>query len=179
LPWLIPLATIVAGAYLGFFERSVKVPSFRRVQWVGGALAIVIGVMLLIAAPRPARALAFEPFQAGTLDRIAASNRPLILDFSADWCIPCHELETRTFTDANVIAKGREFRRVRVDLTRYDSDESQKARERFGIRGVPTIVFLTADGREVRAARVEGFLPPARFIERMDLALAEGRRAQR
>ena len=179
LPWLIPIATIVGGAYLGFFERSVRVPAFRRVQWVGGTLAIATGVMLLMAAPRPARALAFEPFQPGALERMAASDRPLILDFSADWCIPCHELETRTFTDASVIAKGREFRRVRVDLTRYDSDESQKARERFGIRGVPTIVFLAPDGREVRAARVEGFLPPARFIERMDLALAEGRRAER
>jgi thiol:disulfide interchange protein DsbD len=179
LPWVIPAAAIVAGVYLGFLERSVTLPAFRRLQWLAGALAIVTGVTMLLAAPRPARALVFEPLAAGALERVAASDRPLILDFSADWCIPCHELEIRTFTDASVIAKGKEFRRVRVDLTRYDSEESQRARERFGIRGVPTIVFLTPDGREVRAARVEGFLPPARFIERMDLALAEGRRAQR
>ena len=53
---------------------------------------------------------------------------------------------------------------LRHDLTRYDSPEAERWRQRYGIHGVPTVIFLTPDGREVREARVEGFLSPELFI---------------
>jgi thiol:disulfide interchange protein DsbD len=78
-----------------------------------------------------------------------------------------------------VIAASADFERFKVDLTRYDSAESEQLRSDYEITGVPTIVFLTPDGREVRAARVEGFLPADVFLERMRTAVSEGPRAQR
>ena len=96
-----------------------------------------------------------------------------MLDFTANWCAPCHELERNTFTDPRVRAAARSFRTFRVDLTRYDSPEAERWRRDYGIHGVPTVVFMTPDGSEVKTARVEGFLPPDRFLERMRQAAAQ------
>jgi len=175
LPWVVPSVTIIAGVYLGFFEHSVPSVVFRRMQRVLGAITIVAGAWFLMTWPSQARTLAFEPYAPATLASVSTAGKPVMLDFSADWCLPCHELERNTFTDGAVKAKARSFRLVRVDLTHYDSDESNRLRQRFGIRGVPTIVFLSPDGREVLPARVEGFLPPRRFIEHMALALEASR----
>jgi thiol:disulfide interchange protein DsbD len=62
-----------------------------------------------------------------------------------------------------------------VDLTRYDSPESESLRRQYAITGVPTLVFLAPDGREVTEARVEGFIPPAPLLERMRYAAGGGR----
>ena len=93
-----------------------------------------------------------------------------MMDFSADWCVPCHELELVTFTDPQVVAEARRFDRYKVDLTKYDSEESRASKDRYGITGVPTIVFLRPDGQEVMEARVEGFMPAKPFLERMRIA---------
>ena len=93
-----------------------------------------------------------------------------MIDFSADWCAPCHELERFTFTDGRVRAMARSFKTYKVDLTRYDSPESKALKRQYGITGVPTIVFLGPDGQEVIEARVEGFIPPEPFLERMKYA---------
>jgi thiol:disulfide interchange protein DsbD len=84
--------------------------------------------------------------------------------------VPCHELELVTFADPRVVAEARRFDRYKVDLTKYDSAESNDTRKRFGIPGVPTVVFLEPSGQEVQSARVVGFLPPEPFLERMKSA---------
>ena len=96
----------------------------------------------------------------------------MILDFSADWCLPCHELERKTFTDARVIAAAGEFATFKVDLTHADSPAAVEHTKRFRIQGVPTIVFLAPGGREVEAARFSGFLPAEAFLEKLKLASA-------
>ena len=64
----------------------------------------------------------------------------------------------------------RSFSLYRVDLTRYDSPESKALKQKYGISGVPTVVFIGPDGQEVVEARVEGFLSPEHFVERMKYA---------
>lgn len=169
---VIGVVTVLAGVHLGFLEGSVPSVVFRRVQRLVGAVTIIAGIAVLWTLPRPGqtRTMTFEPYSASAFASAASAHAPVMLDFSADWCLPCHELERTTFTDAQVIAGVRGFRRFHVDLTRYDSDESRTLKSRFDVRGVPTIVFLAPDGREARAARVEGFLPPERFLERVALA---------
>ena len=92
------------------------------------------------------------------------------MDAYADWCAPCHELELVTFANEQVVAKARAFDRYHVDLTKSDAPESEASRKRYGIIGVPTIVFLGADGKEIAAARVERFMPPAEFLQQLQRA---------
>jgi thiol:disulfide interchange protein DsbD len=92
---------------------------------------------------------------------------PIIMDFYADWCIPCLELEHQTFTDHAVIAESERFVRLKVDLTHFDSPEAEQLRKKFSIAGVPTIVFIDGKGEEVASARIVGFMPAAEFVDRL------------
>ncbi len=171
--WVLPLGLVLGGLYLGFVERSASSrPGFRRFKWAAGLLAIAAGIALV--ATTPSRGIAFRAFAPAELEAALASGRPVMLEFSADWCVPCHELERSTFSNPRVIAAASSFTAFKVDLTRYYTPEAEEWRRRYGINGVPTVVFLAPGGSpggvEVAAARVEGFIPPERFLERMRLA---------
>jgi thioredoxin:protein disulfide reductase len=175
--WVAPAALVLGGIYLGFIEKSaLKRPGFRAIKWALGAAALVTGLAIVVTTPRGG--IAFRAFDEPNFRAALASGRPVLLDFSANWCVPCHELDRSTFTDRRVIDKARPFAAYKVDLTRYDSPEADRWRRQYGIAGVPTVVFLTPGGVEVREARVEGFLPPERFLERLDVARRAGQQAE-
>ncbi|HEY6867755.1 MAG TPA: cytochrome c biogenesis protein CcdA, partial [Candidatus Eisenbacteria bacterium] len=173
--WVLPAALVLGGLYLGFLERSASARAgFRRFKWLAGALAIAGGIALVATAPR--RGVEFRALAPGGVEAALAGGRPVMIEFSADWCAPCHELERATFSDRRVIAAAGSFAAFKVDLTHYDSPEAERWRKQYAVHGVPTVVFLvpgpSPGGDEVAAGRVEGFLPPDRFLERMRLATA-------
>lgn len=171
--WVPPIALLVGGAYLGFIEKSKgRTPVFGWVKRISGVAGIIAGVFA-VSLVMPSQTIAFQDVTDGDIQVLAASGKPVLVDFTADWCVPCHELERFTFTDKRVIAAARDFHTLRVDLTRYDSPEAEQWRTQYEITGVPTIVFLLPDGRELREARVEGFLPPEPFLERMQMAVGQ------
>ena len=175
-PWVAPAAFVLGGVYLGFFERSgEKKAGFRWLKRASGAVAAVAGAVMVVTAPTDG--IAFESFTPNAVQTALSGGQPVMLDFTANWCAPCHELERFTFSDRRVRDRARGFRAFRVDLTKYDSPESEKWRKDYAITGVPTVVFLNADGSELKSARVEGFLPPDMFLERMSMANASGQRA--
>jgi thioredoxin:protein disulfide reductase len=176
--WVVPTALALGGLYLGFLEPTGRDRmTFRRFKWAVGVAAIVAATMI---AFRPTgRAVEWQPFAEATLAEAGARGKPVLLDFSADWCVPCHELDERTFTHPEVVRATEHFVRMKVDLTRLDSPESQALRSRFEVEGVPTIVFLAPDGREVVEARVVGFLAPEPFLERVRTAGAAAVSANR
>lgn len=176
--WVLPAALVAGGVYLGFLDHSgTRQPAFSWLKRAFGAAAVLGGLAIVLTTPRGG--IEFRPFDETALRQALASGRPAMLDFSADWCVPCHELERVTFADARVVAATREIAAFQVDLTHYDSPEADAWRKRFGIAGVPTVVFLAPDGREVRQARVEGFLTPERFLERVAVARRGGQQAAR
>jgi thioredoxin:protein disulfide reductase len=158
---------VLGGIYLGFLDRPGGTGSvFRRVQWVVGILSIVTGAFMFMALQRPG--IEWEPFSIDRLEEAMEADQPVMLDFYADWCIPCLELDRVTFTDGRVIEATQGFIRMKVDLTAFDSDESEALRGRFDVAGVPTIVFLDENGDEVTEARVVGFLGPRPFLDRVE-----------
>ncbi|HKQ57776.1 MAG TPA: cytochrome c biogenesis protein CcdA, partial [Candidatus Eisenbacteria bacterium] len=170
-PWLMPVALIAGGIYLGFVDRSPGAkPAFRILRWTVGVLGVLGGI--LVIATTPTKGVAFEAFDEQVLAATLGKGQPVLIDFTADWCAPCHELERFTFSDRRVKDAVRGFRTFRVDLTKYRSVEAERRRKQYGISGVPTVVFLTPDGNEVLPARVEGFIPPERFLERVAHATA-------
>jgi thiol:disulfide interchange protein DsbD len=92
----------------------------------------------------------------------AAEGRPVVLDFYADWCVSCKEMEKYTFPDPAVRAALTDAVVLQADVTGVDA-EDQALMQRFGIIGPPTIMFFTADGMEQTSRRVVGFKPAAEF----------------
>ena len=168
-PWLVPVALSLGGLWLGFIDRSAGGKgAFKTFTQVAGGLALFAGVLMGATMYRAAmRTMTFKPYDAAGVSASLAAGRPVMLDFSADWCAPCHELELNTFSDPRVVAEARRFDRYHVDLTKYNSPEAEATRKRYMIPGVPTVVFLGRDGNEIAGARVEGFVPPEPFIEQM------------
>jgi thiol:disulfide interchange protein DsbD len=91
-----------------------------------------------------------------------AAGRPAMLDFYADWCVSCKEMEKLTFPDPGVRAELARAVLLQADVTANDA-EDQALLQRFGILGPPTIVFFGADGAERAQYRVVGFKSAKEF----------------
>ena len=98
------------------------------------------------------------------LDAILAANKDktVMLDFSAEWCSSCKEMEHITFADAGVKAKMSELVLVQADVTANSEDE-RALTKRFGLFGPPGILFFT-DSQEIKNARIIGYQPPEKFL---------------
>jgi len=131
-----------------------------------GLLLLVLGA-LSCTSTGVGPTIVWQSYDPAVLDRARQEERPVILEFYADWCVPCKELERFTFSDQRVIESAEAFVRVRVDLSNYDSPESVNLRREFEVTGVPEIMFLDTQGSEVRDARVIGFLGANDFLQRI------------
>jgi thiol:disulfide interchange protein DsbD len=173
-PWVLPVGLTLGGLWLGFFDKSAGAKgAFRTFALAAGGVVLFAGVFLgaqMFQAAR--RTLSFRPYDAAAVQASVAAGRPVMMDFSADWCLPCHEMELSTFTDPRVVAAAKSFDRYKVDLTKFDSPEASALRKQFNVTGVPIVVFLGKSGTEVAEARVDGFLPPERFLQQMSLGAA-------
>jgi len=165
--YVIPATVILGGIYLGFLESTGNDNKmFRNVKWATGIAALIGGFMLV--QNLQLESVQWEPYSEQKIEMAVEQNRPVMLDFYADWCIPCLELDRMTFTDEQVIEQTEDFVRLKVDLTNYDSSESEAIRKQFDVAGVPTIIFLNEQGEEVPDTRVVGFLNPEEFVKRVE-----------
>jgi thiol-disulfide isomerase/thioredoxin len=96
-----------------------------------------------------------------------------MLDFYADWCVSCKEMEKYTFTDAAVQRALRDAILLRADVTANDATD-QALLARFGIYGPPTIAFFGRDGKEEKSYRVVGFVPAAKFQTHLEGLFGSG-----
>ncbi|MCA8504857.1 protein-disulfide reductase DsbD [Burkholderia multivorans] len=194
---LAALWLLVAAAALGLFTPNVGAASiWRRLsRGLGAALAIWAATLLVglaagstdpvkplavlasrAAAPGgdAAAAAAHEgpAFAAvrssGELDALLkTSAQPVMLDFYADWCVSCKEMEHLTFTDARVQARLAQLHLVRADVTANNADD-QALLKRFGLFGPPGIIFFDRNGKEI--ARVVGYQAAETFLRSLDRA---------
>ncbi len=164
---------IFGGLLLGFLEHAEGYNRvFKIVRAIAGCLLIAAGVFLV------QRALHFEAptidwvrYENQTVEQLGRDGKPILMDFYADWCAACKELDTKTFSDATVADRSGQFVMVRVDCTSVTAGRTALMK-RFKISGLPTVVFLTPAGRELPDLRQSGFLGPSEMAERMDKALA-------
>jgi thiol:disulfide interchange protein DsbD len=103
------------------------------------------------------------------LDRelAAAAGRPVMLDFYADWCVSCKEMERYTFSDPQVIQEMGRFVLLQADVTANDAADQALMQGRFKIPGPPAILFFDAGGVERKGYRLVGFKPAAEFAEHL------------
>ena len=196
------LLAFVAGYYFGGFNRgSGRSPTGASLVARGtGLFAMVYGVILLVgaaaggtdplqplkglsflsgggAAAREGEELPFRPIASiADLDRelaaAAAAGRPVMVDFYADWCVSCKEMEKYTFSDPQVRADLGRFVLLKADVT-ANNDDHQALLKRFGIFGPPTTAFFGAGGTECANFRLVGFVPAAGFRDHLTRLAAE------
>ena len=102
---------------------------------------------------------------------IETSVKPVFLDFWADWCAPCKELDADTFAAPEVIDRSREFVMLKADLTSTGDPQVEVLRQKFQAKGVPTLIFLKPDGEEIASLRGTGFESKDIFLDKMNRAL--------
>ena len=94
----------------------------------------------------------------------AANGKPVMLDFYADWCTSCKEMEKLTFSDAKVQTALKDTILLQADVTE-NNDDDQALLKRFGLFGPPGIIFFDQSGQEIKAIRTIGFQNAERFNE--------------
>ena len=139
---------------------------------VGGSRDPLAPLGFLRSAGAPADHVAFERVQTlAELDaRLAAADKPVMLDFYADWCVSCKEMEKYTFSDAKVAAQMRRMTLLQVDVT-ANSDADKALLKRFSLFGPPGIIFFDRQGQERKNLRVVGYQPAEQFIKVVNTAL--------
>jgi len=95
--------------------------------------------------------------------RIESAGQPVLLDFYADWCVSCKEMERFTFSDARVRARLAGWTLLQADVT-ANSDEDKALLQRFNLYGPPGIIFFDGQGREIDGVRVVGFMSADEFL---------------
>ena len=160
--------------------------------WKGvGVVALVTGVALLVGALsgsrdvlRPLAGLTQKSVPAASTlpwvrvasvadlnEKLRAPGKPVMLDFYADWCVSCKEMEAFTFSDPAVRAQLGGMLLLQADVT-ANNEADRQLLKRFSLFGPPGIIFFDADGREIKGLRVIGYQGPERFLKTLSLATA-------
>jgi len=147
-----------------------------------GIVALVAGVSVLVGAfsgntgriQQPAAA-PLPWVRVATLaeleTKLKTPGKPVMLDFYADWCVSCKEMESFTFSDPKVRAELDRMLLLQVDVT-ANNPHDKALLKRFSLFGPPGIIFFDADGREIKGLRVIGYQNAERFLKTLSLATA-------
>jgi len=177
---------ILAAMYLGIFDGPAQANNFRtRFTGMLAMCLLLIGLAEVIGAvsgsDNPLQPLAFSApsnsaapaREATSFQRVASmaelqnvlanTDRPVMLDFYADWCVSCKEMERFTFSDPQVESLMGRFTLLQADVTANNLQDRELLKA-FNLFGPPGIIFFNAQGKEQSGSRVIGYTPAEKFI---------------
>jgi len=177
---------IVSAVYMGAFESLGGERGWNALFKGVGIIFFIYGLFLLFGAFTGAKnpidplialkehyngriesrsSLQFESVKSldELLAKIKNSTKPVMVDFRADWCVSCKELEESTFKDMKVVDALKGYSLYQVDVT-ANSDEDKRMMKHFGIFGPPAILFFKG-GDEIKHKRVSGYKSPSQFLQ--------------
>jgi thiol:disulfide interchange protein DsbD len=166
---LLALVALAAGLHLGWIDKNQA--NFRAFPWLKGGVGVaclVLATFLVASWAMRGPGVSWNPYAEETLKAAQNLKKPVIIDFYATWCTPCRELEEVTFHDVSVVkAAESDFVMVKVDVTKGGNPLHERLLREYGVKGVPTIVFLDPNGKERQDLRLVDYLPPDQFLRRM------------
>lgn len=161
----IVLSALFAGTQSSLLQRQGSRWFIRSLA----GLALLAGVAGLLQSQR--QGVVWEEYSAAKLEQAKKQGIPVVMDFSATWCVPCHEMERYTFSDPQVMEKLRGYLKLKVDVTDPDNEATQSAAEVYEVVGIPTIVFLDRQGQEVKPSRIDGYAAAKEFLAAIPVEL--------
>ncbi len=165
--YILPVFMIIAAGYILFFDNSAKnVKGFNLFKYVFSFVVLAFAVYLLIPSQKVSPE--WKKFSLEAYDQSIANNEKMVIDFYADWCIPCKELDKLTFSDPKIIKESNLFTFYKVDMTQTLSEKNEKLRKKFNILGMPTVLIIDNKGNEVK--RLTGFVNAQEFLDYMKKA---------
>jgi thiol:disulfide interchange protein DsbD len=160
--YILPAYMLLVGIYVLFFEKLAnKIKGFRIFKVVFSLVIIIVGIYSFI--PENTNSVAWKAYSDAVVNSLGNSKKGTIIDFYADWCIPCKELEKSTFTDARVIKESESFNNLKADMTKSLSDPVERLRNKYDIIGVPTLLILNNKGKETK--RITGYVNADEFYK--------------
>ncbi|MGE5439760.1 MAG: cytochrome c biogenesis protein CcdA [Bacteroidota bacterium] len=160
--YVLPVYMIGAAIYLLVFDRTAgSVKWMKYFKTAFSVLIIAAAVYMLLPEKKSTPDWKYYSEEAYTTS--LKTGKPVIIDFFADWCIPCKELDGMTFSNARVIDESRRFHTYKVDMTKSLSEQTANIRNKFKIVGMPTVLIINSKGEEVQ--RITGFVNADEFYK--------------
>jgi thioredoxin:protein disulfide reductase len=165
-------AMIIAGVALGAIHATFYGGVAEKIRKGAGVALVTLGLFGAVnyaLTPKGNVQLVWLSDERAAVADARAAGRPLIVDFAADWCLPCKEFDVRVFSRPEVANEMRRFTLLRVDLTNGDDDPQLAAiKKKYAADTLPAVRIVSSDGAIV--ARTDELIPPERFLALLSAA---------
>jgi thiol:disulfide interchange protein DsbD len=158
--YILPVFGIISAIILLFVDKTANdAKGFRFFKTIFSVIVLVISIYALIPSEK------LEPdwkkFSIENYEASLINNERMVIDFYADWCIPCKELDALTFSDKRVLEEFNRFTVYKVDMTK-NNEINEQLRKRFNVVGMPTVLVIDSNGNEIK--RLTGFVNADEFL---------------
>ncbi len=170
LGFLLSLVTLFGGLLLGFLDQSSGYSKFfSRSRKIFGIIVMVLGVIWMNQA-LAAKASQINWIHVSNVEQLNERidpQKPTFIDFYADWCAPCKQMDRETFRDPRVAEAAETINMIKVDCTAPDS-QTRALMNAYDVSGMPTLLFKTSEQTPVPELREVGYLGSEDMVERLE-----------
>lgn len=166
------IGTVLGVIHMVAERRKSPIAHLSKPMKLASIIPAVVGCALFVSwipqphgAPVNAPEIAWMTSEEQGRAKATAENKPVLVDFGANWCTACKELEHNTFPNPGVRTEAQRFIAIHVDATDDDAPDTKRLQEKYKVVGLPTVIMLDAAGNEI--ARFNEFVGPDKFIAAM------------